>query len=235
MERYLAETPLALGEDKLTYVIHWPAKQTTGLGRGKAPSASLRSAACINNLDTIVAEDDGGICEMLRENTGWAMQSPYLACLEAKRAFKYLHIDDKSEEVRPVVSNETLAQCFGEAIITWTAKRKSMGQELLPRSVFLIAAASTFLRFLHCHFGSHYAELVDATEGEDQKALIADSEKDTYVYMQSSKWLNLQSTRGRRIALCHVLALLRWHDEHESSSERASIDGDISMEGGDGE
>jgi hypothetical protein len=41
----------------------------------------------------------------------------YLALLEAKRAFKYIHVDTRTGETKPIVSNETLAQCFGEAVI----------------------------------------------------------------------------------------------------------------------
>jgi len=67
----------------------------------------------------ITAEDDGGICRMQRLKHGWGMEHPYLALLEAKRAFKYIHFDDKSGKYSPIVSNEHLAQYLGEAVITW--------------------------------------------------------------------------------------------------------------------
>lgn len=84
---------------------------------------------CVNGIDEVVAEDDGGICRMERQPLGWSMGHPYLALLEAKRAFKYIHIDNRTEEIRPIVSNETVAQCLGEAVITWKANRELLQQE----------------------------------------------------------------------------------------------------------
>lgn len=107
-------------------------------------------------------------------------------------------------------------------------------------SVFLIAAASTFVRFVHFQFGSDYADLLDATDAEAQIQLVADSGKDTYVQMRSSKWFNLQTCQGRRTVLCHVLALLRWHREHSfaavvADTTMASTDSDTSMGESDSE
>ncbi|KFA81330.1 hypothetical protein S40288_08312 [Stachybotrys chartarum IBT 40288] len=202
----------------------------------------LRTDACINNFHATVAEDDGGICRMKRRNIGWSVENPYVAIIEAKRTFQRLHIDDKSGEIRPIVTNETLAQCFGEATLRPLLSSACLFWLTSYRrcSVFLIAAASTFVRFVHFQFGSHYADLLDATDPEAQEALIAESEKDTYAYMRSSKWFNLQTSQGRRTALCHVLALLRWHDEHSfgaemAQSSTASGDSDMSMDETDGD
>lgn len=52
-----------------------------------------------------------------------------LALLEAKRAFKHVNVDNATGEIKPIVSNETLAQCLGEAVITWKANRRLVGQE----------------------------------------------------------------------------------------------------------
>ncbi|KAI0452169.1 hypothetical protein F5B21DRAFT_506478 [Xylaria acuta] len=151
------------------------------------------------------------------EALGWSMEHPYLALLEAKRAFKHVHVNNATGETKPIVSNETLAQCLGEAVITWKANRR----------VFLTAAANTILRFIHFLFGSHYA-----IDGSAQEALIRDSGKDTFVHMESSKGLDLQSSEGRRIALCHVLALLRWHDaEHQLYAK--VVDDPIASDGSD--
>ena len=97
-------------------------------------------------------------------------------------------------------------------------------------SVLGIAAANTFLRFMHFRFGSHYAEYIDTIDETVQKTLINDSGKDTFVRMQSSKWFNLQAGDGRRMALCHVLALLRWHDAQDKRLCQAAYD---STESGD--
>ena len=85
-----------------------------------------------------------------------------------------------------------------QAVITWKANQQLVGQgsdllhsslichvllltAYLCRSVFLIAAANTFLRFIHFRFGSHYAEYIDAIGGSAQEALLRDSGKDTLV------------------------------------------------------
>lgn len=68
---------------------------------------------------TISAEDDGGICLVRRVELGWEMRHPYLARLEAKRAFRHFHFDARTESYSPLVSNETLAQWLGEAVIAW--------------------------------------------------------------------------------------------------------------------
>lgn len=73
---------------------------------------------------SIIAEDDGGICQMRRRGLGWEMQHPYLALLEAKKAFRHIHFDEKTGKDVPVVSNENLAQCFGEALIAWKGNQK---------------------------------------------------------------------------------------------------------------
>lgn len=77
----------------------------------------------------ISAEDDGGICSMYRDTDGWRMIKPYLALIEAKRAFKYLDFDERTGKPKPVVSNETLAQYLAEAVISWRANRGELGQE----------------------------------------------------------------------------------------------------------
>lgn len=94
---------------------------------------------------------------------------------------------------------------------------------------------------MHFHFGSHYAEYIDSIDETVQKTFINDNGMDTFVRMQSSKWFNLQSSDGRRMALCHVLALLRWHEAQEKTRSQAaydsteSSDSDYSMESDDSE
>ncbi|KAI3219565.1 hypothetical protein DTO012A7_9727 [Penicillium roqueforti] len=155
----------------------------------------------------ISAEDDGGICMMDRQPDGWRMVKPYLALVEAKRAFKYLDFDEWTGQPKPVVSNETLAQYLGEAVMIWRANRTHLHQD-----VFLLAATNTFLRVIYFKFGSHYNEYVDATSKEAQTILVDDENKDTFIYMNSTKWFNLQTSGGRKSALCHILAIIRWHD-----------------------
>lgn len=58
-------------------------------------------------------------------------------------------------------------------------------------SVFLIAATNTFIRFVHFEFGSHYEEYLDAASEHMKRTLADDEDKDTFVYMHSTKWFNL--------------------------------------------
>ncbi|KAL2753232.1 hypothetical protein ACRALDRAFT_1077621 [Sodiomyces alcalophilus JCM 7366] len=167
----------------------------------------------------IAAEDDGGICLMRRVPNGWKEEHPFLALLEAKRSFRDIRFDDETNKGNPMISDETLAQYLGEAVITWRGR-----QDLLAHEVFLVAATSTFVRFIHFRFGTSYLEYLDAEDVATQQAIAEDPEKDTYVHMDSSEWFNLQSPEGRRNALCHILALLNWHEAHRSTSSQVVLE-----------
>lgn len=72
---------------------------------------------------SITAVDDGGVSLMGKHNGIWMTADPYFALVEAKRAFKDLHYNAKTETYTPVVSDETLAQCLGEALIARKGNR----------------------------------------------------------------------------------------------------------------
>ncbi|KAH7303353.1 hypothetical protein B0I35DRAFT_180156 [Stachybotrys elegans] len=164
----------------------------------------------------ITAEDDGGICSMHKVGSGWEISQPFLALLEAKRAFKYVRLDESTGNYIPVISNENLAQCLGEAIIT-----KKGNPLFLKEDVFLIAANSTYMCFFHFKFGDDYVEYLDATNETAQRELVNDEGKDTCVYMHGTKWYNLLLGEGRRNALCHILSVLRWHDARDVRHQAA--------------
>lgn len=94
----------------------------------------------------------------------------------------------------------------------------------VPSHVFLIAATNTFIRFICFRFGSHYNEYIDAAKEPSQRVLVDDRDKDTFVYMSSTQWFNLESPVGRRSALCHVLALVSWHHEQAAMDSDDSFD-----------
>ncbi|KXX72784.1 hypothetical protein MMYC01_210682, partial [Madurella mycetomatis] len=129
----------------------------------------------------ITSEDDGGICRMHKWKTpgNWSMGNLSLAILEAKRAFKRLDFNDKDGSYIPVVSDETLAQYLGEAIVAWKTNRR-----YLRNGIFLIAVTNTFIRFIHFTFGDDYLEYLDTKDELRQKALIRNSNKDVFVKMQ---------------------------------------------------
>ena len=49
--------------------------------------------------------------------------------LEAKRAFKHICFDERTESHIPIVSNEYLAQCLGEAVVAWKGNREFLKNE----------------------------------------------------------------------------------------------------------
>ncbi|KAK3331664.1 hypothetical protein B0T19DRAFT_413733 [Cercophora scortea] len=157
--------------------------------------------------NSVAAEDNGGICLMRQSQPGWTMKHAYMALVEAKRAFRYIQYHKNSDSCVPVVSRDNLAQYLGEAVITWKGN-----SELLQNDIFLIAATSTFVQFIHFRFGRDYKEYLNIEDGESQVEFVNSDGKDAFVYMRSTRFFNLQSAEGRQIALCHVLALLRWHD-----------------------
>ena len=85
----------------------------------------VTAVAQVAGVAELVAQDDGGICGMLRRPEGWLMDRTSLALLEAKRAFRHVDFNSESGEVTPVVTNENLAQYLGEAVIAWKANRGS--------------------------------------------------------------------------------------------------------------
>jgi len=78
------------------------------------------------------------------------------------------------------------------------------------------------MRFIHFRFGRDYMEYLNIAEEDAQKDFVNDRGKDTFVYMNSTLHFNLQSPEGRRAALCHILAILRWHDAQNIRQPAAS-------------
>lgn len=96
-----------------------------------------------NRVDTsiagtknIVAIDDGGICQMVRQADGWKTSNASVALIEAKKAFRYIQIDDRTGTFTPVVSNETTAQYLGEAVVTWKENQAVLQKEQVPFTSF---------------------------------------------------------------------------------------------------
>lgn len=88
---------------------------------------------------------------------------------------------------------------------------------MLFSSVYVIAATNTFIRFIRFKFGPEYAEYIDA-EGRLTQETLLDKHPDTFAYMNSTKWFNLQTFEGRKSALCHTFALLRRHDARQGNA-----------------
>jgi hypothetical protein len=105
--------------------------------------------------------------------------------------------------------------------------------------VFVIVAASTFIRLTHFRFGTDYLEYLDTAKREAQALLAEDPRKDVSVQMRSTEWLDLHSHHGREVALCHVLALVAWWDKQTPDDgggvgSSSDLDGDDGSDGDDG-
>ncbi|ATY61328.1 hypothetical protein A9K55_005861 [Cordyceps militaris] len=201
-----------LATDLFSFIYQFCLIQGSDLTEVRSRTQRRRATASIANVDGITCEDDGGICRVRRRRAGgWEMTNPYLALLEGKRAFKHIYID-ATGKASPIISDDTLAQYLGEAVLTWRAN-----QILRKRGVILVAVCGTFIRFVHFSFGRRYLEYLDATTADEQKQLIGESPGDTCVTMESSKWYNLEESGGRKAALCHLLVLPLWHEklQHE--------------------
>lgn len=88
-----------------------------------------RAETCIAGTENIVAVDDGGICQMRRQADGWTTTNAFLALIEAKKAFRYLRVDERTGALSPVVSDDTVAQYLGEAVVTWKENQMFLQDE----------------------------------------------------------------------------------------------------------
>lgn len=114
----------------LQFVLHLCLSQNLEERKEVRPRVERRKATTrFAGVHEVVAEDDGGICRMDWQAHGWMVGHPYIAILEAKSAFKYIYVDERTGDRKPVVSNETLAQYLGEAVVSWRANQDLLGQE----------------------------------------------------------------------------------------------------------
>jgi hypothetical protein len=96
------------------------------------------------------------------------------------------------------------------------------------------------LQFCVSRFVTNYTEYLNAVSERSQLDLANSHDKDVLVYMQCTEWSDLQTQDGRRLALCHILALLRRHDTEDvrrqtaaSESGDGSFNDDDSMDTGE--
>lgn len=97
----------------------------------------------------------------------------------------------------------------------------------------MIAATNTYVQFIHFEIGSHYHAYLSAADSISRSAAVNDQTDDTFIRMQCTKWFNLQAPEGRRIAMCHVLAILRFHDMNGSAQPSAETSFDSNPPGVD--
>lgn len=97
------------------------------------PRVQRRTAReSMQGIVSVSAEDDGGICRMRwSKKQGWWIKEPYLALLEAKKAFESIRVDDKTGNHLSVVSNNNLAQYLGEAVVAWKEAEGRLGNKYI--------------------------------------------------------------------------------------------------------
>lgn len=66
------------------------------------------------------------------------------------------------------------------------------------------------MRFLHFRFGDRYHDYLHADSAE-QRSLVENAPEETCVLMLRTRDFNIEQREGRRAALCHILALAKWH------------------------
>jgi hypothetical protein len=117
---------------------------------------------------SITCEDDGGIALFERRPDSWREVNPFYAKLEAKRAPQHLRVDPRTARASPVSSDAVLAQCLGEAVLTWDDNQRSLSQgwvlnaiegrtKSLIRRSRRLALASTQR---HCHRHGQYIHVL---------------------------------------------------------------------------
>ena len=115
--------------DFTSYVLQGCLRQQHGSIEIRTRIDRRRARANIAGTTGITCEDDGGICAYRQLTDGWEAERPYLALFEGKRAFRQLRVDPHTDRSSPMVSDDTVAQYLGEAVITWQANRSSLKQE----------------------------------------------------------------------------------------------------------
>ncbi|KAI0394770.1 hypothetical protein F5Y17DRAFT_457682 [Xylariaceae sp. FL0594] len=138
-------------------------------------------------------EDDGGLRlrEPLQSGEGYTLhpRNCYYTILEAKKLFQQFH------EGRPVISDAWLGQMTAEAL-AGRLTRQELGNR--NPNVFVIAASSHYLRFLHFVITDEY--LLEVEQDRPELTLP----------VTSTRWLDLQDPRDRVSATANVLALVQW-------------------------
>jgi len=80
----------------------------------RARVGRARCTTKVAQLYSITAEDDGGIYRASRtHSSGWKMSHPFLAILEAKRAFERVEFDTTANNFTHLISNDTPAHILG--------------------------------------------------------------------------------------------------------------------------
>ncbi|KAJ6782350.1 hypothetical protein PWT90_03425 [Aphanocladium album] len=96
------------------YVLQYCLEQPNAAGVEIRPRVERwRSTASVGSVESS-GQDDGGIAQFRRLDENWAVDHPYLASFEVKRAQRLQHCR-QTGKLDPVMPDSTLAQILGEA------------------------------------------------------------------------------------------------------------------------
>ncbi|KAG5926975.1 hypothetical protein E4U42_002753 [Claviceps africana] len=118
------ELSVQLATDFVRYSLQLCLEQPDDGMEFRARMDRRRSTANIAGVE-VTCEDDRGIafCKKHSEH-GWQTIDHFVASFEAKRSTRGLDVDDHTTRSSPVVTDDTLAQYLGEAVLTWRANQK---------------------------------------------------------------------------------------------------------------
>lgn len=132
----------------LRYVLQYILIQPDGQVEIRARLERLRVQARIVGFDGITFEDDAGVAVYLKQEYGWKMANPFMAMVEGKRAFKYIHKDHAGRS-HPIVSDKVTAQYLAQAVIAWKARPDLLNEGLVPLLFLLFCCLDLFADGCH--------------------------------------------------------------------------------------
>ncbi|KAH0422475.1 hypothetical protein CcaCcLH18_12783 [Colletotrichum camelliae] len=132
--------------------------------------------------------DDGGL-SLIQD---FGVRLSRVAILETKR-----HLGEISDG-EPKLSDERFAQMIGQALSMRLAQAAWVG----PRdTIFIIAAARYYMRFLEVHITQDYVDQLEVSE-DHQKAAAE------FIKVNSTKWFDLRSERPRNHAVINIAGIV---------------------------
>jgi hypothetical protein len=156
----------------------------------------------------IIAIDDGGL--YLRDNNTDSVRitRPHVAIMEAKSRFRDI------EDGRPVTSDSCLAQMTCQALATRLLDRDEDPNEKWGCSfesyVMDITLTCSLCSIIILHFTQHYVCLLQFDISDEYLENFEDDQPSSFIYVSSTPWFDLQTSRGRENLVKSLSRLMVW-------------------------
>lgn len=141
------ETAVRLAMEFFRYALQLCLQQESDTLEVRPRITRMTTTTSIAGNYNVSCEDDGGIALFERRPDCWREVNPFYAKLEAKRAPQHLRIDPRTERASSITSDAVLAQCLGEAVLTWDDNQRSLSQGLVLISSFNVILRSIVLAY----------------------------------------------------------------------------------------